>query len=150
MPRTGKKKKSALASDYQYSDDDEDVLNDSEAHVESFFEDAPRAKRAQIADDEQNDSLSGGEQEAASAASSKSAAAAQRKTTKSAKSAKRSNQVPDKNKDAEHADDTNGAADAAAAVFSTRPLFFGAYAPAAAIARPPVSVFSISAGARAT
>jgi len=150
MPRTGKKKKSALASDYQYSDDDEDVINDSEAHVESFFEDAPRAKRAQIADDEQNDSLSGGEQEAASAASSKSAAAAQRKTTKSAKSAKKSNQVPDKNKDAEHADDTNGAADAAAAVFSTRPLFFGAYAPAAAIARPPVSVFSISAGARAT
>jgi hypothetical protein len=105
MPRTGKKKKSALASDYQYSDDDEDVINDSEAHVESFFEDAPRAKRAQIADDEQNDSLSGGEQEAASAASSKSAAAAQRKTTKSAKSAKKSIQVPDKNKDAEHADD---------------------------------------------
>ena len=48
MPRTGKKKKSALASDYQYSDDDEDVINDSEAHVESFFEDAPRAKRTQI------------------------------------------------------------------------------------------------------
>jgi hypothetical protein len=93
--------------------------------------------------------LSGGEQEAASAASSKSAAAAQRKTTKSAKSAKKSIQVPDKNKDAEHADD-NGVADAAAAVFSTRPLFFVAYAPAAAIARPPVSVFSISAGARAT
>jgi hypothetical protein len=64
-------------------------------------------------------------------------------------SAKNSIQVPDMNKDAEHAD-YNGAGDGAGAFFSTRPLFFGAYAPAAAIARPPVSVFSISAGARAT